>query len=165
MMASIPGCTEKPSRPLARSAVKAPGQPPTIAATAGSGAGRTRARVAGPAARSSPASISPTFTESPGGLMPRSRPSGLVSMVMACRNQSTAWRGEQTQTEKSSGTGNSVARPSSGSRRMAETKEDAALFGRPGRMMTVGRRIFTASRKPLREASCSSSSPTAFSAP
>ena len=45
------------------------------------------------------------------------------------------------------------------------TKEEAAWFGRPGRMVTVGRRRLTASRKPLREASCSSSSPIAFSAP
>jgi hypothetical protein len=48
---------------------------------------------------------------------------------------------------------------------MAETKEDAALFGRPGRMMTVGRRIETASSMPRRVASCSSSSAAAFCAP
>ena len=76
-----------------------------------------------------------------------------------------ALRGEQIQTANSGGTGQSVDRPSSGSRMIAETKEDAALFGRPGRTITVGRRMFTASRNPLRVASCSSNSPIAFCAP
>ena len=35
-------CSEKPSRAWARSAVKTAGQPPTMAATAGSGARRTQ---------------------------------------------------------------------------------------------------------------------------
>ena len=46
-----------------------------------------------------------------------------------------------------------------------EKKEEAALLGRPGRTITVGRRMETASRKPLRLASCSSSSAAAFCAP
>ena len=86
-------------------------------------------------------------------------------MVAAWMNHAIALRGEQIQTANSGGTGQLVSSPSKGSRTTAETKDDAALFGRPGRTITVGRRMFTASRKPLRVASCSSSSPIAFCAP
>ncbi len=101
----------------------------------------------------------------PGGLMLRSRPSCAVSMAAAWSSQSTARRGLQSQAAKASCTGRSVGRPSSGSRTMAEKKELAARFGRPGRTMTVGRRMQTASRKPRREASARISSAAAFCAP
>ncbi|MEJ1978130.1 MAG: hypothetical protein WDN49_20445 [Acetobacteraceae bacterium] len=48
---------------------------------------------------------------------------------------------------------------------MAETKLLAALLGRPGRTITVGRRRLTASSIPRRDASDSSSSPIAFCVP
>ena len=67
----------------------------------------------------------------PGGLTLRSRPMRLVSMLAACSSQSTARRGLQTQTAKSSGTGRSAGSPSSGSRRMPLTKLLAALLAGP----------------------------------
>ncbi len=97
--------------------------------------------------------------------MLRSRPIGAVSMLAACSSQSTARRGLQTHRANASPTGRSAVSPSSGSRRMAETKLLAALFGRPGRTITVGRRMQTASNMPRREASDSSSSPIAFCVP
>ena len=90
------------------------------------------ARAAGPATVSSAASILPTVMLRPGGLMPRSRPSGAVSIVIACRNHSTARRGEQIQTANSSGTGSSVDRPSSGSRRIGRDEGGRRLV-RPAR--------------------------------
>ena len=153
----------KPSA-RARCGAKAAGQPPTMAAIAGSGVRCTRADAPG-RTRSMAASMAPTVTLMPGGLMPRSRPMGAVSMVAACSSQSTARRGLQTQTAKSSGTGRAAGSPSRGSRRMPLKKLLAALFGRPGRMTTVGRRMSTASRKPRRLASARNSSAAAFCAP
>ena len=48
---------------------------------------------------------------------------------------------------------------------MALTKLLAALLGRPGRMVTVGRRMETASMAPRRVASARKSSAAAFCAP
>ncbi len=157
-------CSTKPSA-RARVAAKAAGQPATMSKTSRSKAKPTFARASAPATAASASSMAATVALRPGGLMPRSAPIAPVSIVAACRNHSIALRGEQIQTAKSAGTGQSVDRPSSGSRTTAETKDDAALLGRPGRTITVGRRMFTTSRKPLRVASCSSSSPIAFCAP
>ena len=87
-----------------------------------------------------------------------------VSIAMACRNQSTARRGEQIQRANSS----APATRSQAEQRLpqdAETKVEAALFGRPGRMTRSAAGWLTASSMPRREASCSSSSAVAFSAP
>ena len=97
--------------------------------------------------------------------MLRSSPMRAVSSMAAWSSQSTARRGLQTQSAKALETGRSAGKPSNGSRMIAETKLLAALLGRPGRTITVGKRMLTASSIPRREVSASSSSPIAFCVP
>jgi hypothetical protein len=49
-------------------------------------------------------------------------------------------RGEVTHSFVSGATGHAASTPDSGSRMMPLANEDAALFGLPGRTVTVGRR-------------------------
>ena len=59
--------------------------------------------------------------------------------------------GEPSHSSASGLTGQTAGLPASGSRRMPLAKPLAALFGLPGRMLTVGRRSVRPSTKPLRE--------------
>ena len=70
---------------------------------------------------------------------------------MAWRKKPTAARGLACQCRTSSSTGSTASLPASGSRRMFEKNPDAALFGAPGRMQTVGSLSPMPSRNPRRE--------------
>ena len=59
-------------------------------------------------------------------------------------------RGEITHIFVVLATGHTASTPDSGSRMMPLANDDAALFGLPGRTVTVGRRSERPSRKPLR---------------
>ena len=73
--------------------------------------------------------------------------------------------GELIHRSVSSGTGQTVSMPASGSRMMPLTNEDAAALGAPGRTATVGKRQAIPSTNPFLEYSCTSSSTIAFSEP
>src|SRR6516225_8838128 len=94
---------------------------------------------------------SPTVAERPGMVRLRRGPTVPRSRVAACSRKPTAERGVACQWRTSSDTGSTASLPASGSRRMLEKKPDAALFGRPGRIQMVGRRIPIPSMKPRRE--------------
>ena len=70
-----------------------------------------------------------------------------------------------THSDVPGGTGTTVSVPWSGSRNSPLANPEAARFGGPGRMITVGRRAVRPSTKPFRVASFTSSSPTAFVIP
>ncbi len=157
-------CGAKPSA-RARTGANAAGQVPTMAAMSGSaaaahqggGAGlhrvqrRQHLRHGGADAGRVDAAV-----EAQAGACPSPR------RAAASRRRGAGWRSRR---RTASGTGSSADRPSSGSRMIEERNELAALFGRPGRTMMVGRRIDTASRKPRRDASARISSAAAFCAP
>ena len=65
----------------------------------------------------------------------------------------------------SSGTGQTLSMPASGSRMMPLTKDDIAEFGAPGRTAIVGSRQTTPSMTSLREYSLMKNSAIAFSVP
>jgi hypothetical protein len=72
-------------------------------------------------------------------------------MFIAWRRNPIAARGLACQWRTLSETGNTASLPASGSRRMLEKKPEAALFGAPGRMQIVGRRMPMPSKVPLRD--------------
>ena len=86
-------------------------------------------------------------------------------MPAACARLPVTVRGELIQTGVSSGTGQTVVTPASGSRMMPLTKDERAEFGRPGLIATVASRHATPSMNPRREYSCTSSSAIAFAVP
>jgi len=59
-------------------------------------------------------------------------------------------RGDVTHIFVDRATGQIASTPASGSRMMPLANEEAALFGLPGRTVTVGRRRLRPSMKPLR---------------
>ena len=137
----------KPER-FARLVSKSRGQPLTILTIIGSGSRRISLTAFSPATRRNASICSPTVADRPGIDRLRRQPSGARSMVAACSRKPTAERGLACQCRTSSLTGRIASCPASGSRRMLEKKPDAALFGLPGRMQMVGRRMPMPSKKP-----------------
>ena len=89
--AALPAARTRGPRP--RAAANAAGQPPTMAAIAGSGRALRPARRRRGAPPPAPPASRRRSRCMPGGLTPRSRPSRAVSMAAACSSQSTARRG------------------------------------------------------------------------
>src|SRR6266545_5150317 len=74
-------------------------------------------------------------------------------------------RGDVTHIAVSGATGQIASTPANGSRMTPLANDDAALFGLPGRTVTVGRRRLRPSIMPLRDMSWTSSSAIAFCVP
>ena len=105
---------------------------------------------AGPAARSSAATMSPTVTVSAGRLTALRPPHAAPDVSAARRSAATARLGEHSATSVCASTGQTARWPASGSRMMPDRNPDAAPFGRPGRTHTVISRTARPRRNPLR---------------
>ena len=160
MIWSRPVSAGRPSA-SARSASQRAGQEPTTAPTAGSGATDSRPRASG--RRSQAATISATVVSRPGRLTARSAPRAASrtspSSASSAARPPTAARWPIRTIGVASSTGTTASRPASGSRNRPDANDEAAAFGRPGRMITVGRRAVRPSIAPRRVASLTSSSP------
>jgi hypothetical protein len=86
-------------------------------------------------------------------------------MPAACTRLAVTSSGELIHRRVSSGTGQTVSMPASGSRMMPLTNEDAAALAGPGRTATVAKRQDIPSTNPFLEYSCTRSSTIAFSEP
>ena len=131
-------------------ASKSRGQVRTIRSIAGSRSNVTRSATASPATFRSASTISRTVTEMPGTLIVRDAPNALAGASCAITRLATTVRGDTSQMRVDASTGQLASTPASGSRMMPLANEDAALFGLPGRTLTVGSRRLRPSRKPLR---------------
>ncbi len=126
------------------------GQVETMRSIAGSCRHCTRLATASPATRASAATISPTATEIPGTLIERVWANAPAPASWPISMFAITARGEITHIRVSRETGQIASTPASGSRMIPLANDDAALFGLPGRTVTVGRRSERPSRKPLR---------------
>ena len=140
-----PGRAGRPARERNRA-----GQLTTIRATAGSGTQSISPLAAGPATRSSAATMSATVTVSAGRLTALRPPQASSGEVAAQSSPPMAFAGEASATSVPGPTGQTARWPASGSRMMPEKKPEAAALGRPGRTQTVISRMARPRTNPLR---------------
>ncbi len=110
----------------------------------------TRSATASPATLRSAATMSPTATQMPGTLIERVWAKAAAGASCPMTRLPITARGDCTHILVVGATGQGASTPESGSRMMPLANDDAALFGLPGRTVTVGRRSDRPSMKPLR---------------
>ena len=165
MMPSMSRSALKPRR-SARLTSNVPGQLQTICMMRSSSSTYEHAPgLPAPATRSRLSSICPGVTDNPGKFTVRRGSRSDVRTRAACTRLAITVPGDAIHSGVSSGTGQTVSIPASGSRMMPLTNDDAAALGVPGRTATVGRRQTMPSTNRFLEYSWTRSSAIAFSEP
>ena len=125
----------------------------TILSMGASSCQRTRFATASPATSRSASTMAPTPTQRPGTLIERLYLNAIAGASCPMMRLSITARGDCTHIRVDGATGHTASTPASDSRTMPLAKDDAALFGLPGRTVTVGNRSERPSMKPLRDMS------------